>query len=99
MLKLSWTRLALADFTEAQSYIAADNSRAAVAVARRVQASVRKLRDFPYIGRPSDDLMTRQWRVQQTPYLVVYRLRSDVIEIIRIWHAKRDPHALASSLE
>ncbi|MGQ0801230.1 MAG: hypothetical protein ACT4NL_14125 [Pseudomarimonas sp.] len=33
---------------------------------------------------PSNDLATREWRVQQTPYLVVYRLRGDTVEIIRI---------------
>jgi plasmid stabilization system protein ParE len=28
--------------------------------------------------------------VQRTPYLLVYRLSDEVIEIIRVWHEKRD---------
>ena len=53
-----------------------------------------KLVQFPYIGRPGDDLKTREWRVQRTPYLLVYRLSGDVIEIIRVWHDKRDPQLM-----
>jgi toxin ParE1/3/4 len=93
-LKVKWTRLALADFASAQSYIAAENPQAAAEIARRIRASVLKLVQFPYIGRPGDDLMTREWRVQRTPYLVVYRLSGEVIEITRVWHDKRDPQLL-----
>lgn len=93
-LRVKWTRLALGDFAEAQRYIAEENPQAAAEVAGRIRASVLKLVDFPYIGRPGDDLVTREWRVQRTPYLVVYRLRDDVIEIARVWHSKRDPQLL-----
>ncbi len=93
-MKVKWTRLALADFASAQSYIAAENPQAAAEIARRIRASVLKLVQFPYIGRPGDDLMTREWRVQRTPYLVVYRLSGEVIEITRVWHDKRDPQLL-----
>jgi toxin ParE1/3/4 len=85
--------LALADFAEAQEYIAADNPKAAVEVAQRIRDSVRKLSEFPYIGRPGDDAVTREWNVRRTPYLVVYRLREDAIEIVRVWHMRRDPQS------
>jgi toxin ParE1/3/4 len=62
-LKVRWTRLALADFSSAQRYIAAENPQAAMEIARRIRASVLKLEQFPYIGRPGDDLKTREWRV------------------------------------
>jgi len=32
--------------------------------------------------------------VQRTPYLLVYRLSDQVIEIIRVWHDKRDPQLM-----
>ena len=92
-LRIKWTRLALADFSEAQDHIAADDPLAAIRVAQRIRDSVLKLSDFPYIGRPGDDLITREWRVQRTPYVVVYRLREDMIEVVRIWHTRRAPGA------
>jgi addiction module RelE/StbE family toxin len=92
-LRIKWTRPALTDFAEAQDYIAVDNPQAAAQIAQRIRDSVRKLREFPYIGRPGDDLQTREWHVQRTPYLLVYRLREDVIEIVRIWHGRRDPQS------
>ncbi len=93
-MKVRWTRLALADFASGQRYIAAENPQAATDVARRIRVSVLKLVQFPYIGRPGDDLKSREWRVQRTPYLLVYRLSGDVIEIIRVWHEKRDPQLM-----
>ena len=93
-MKVRWTRLALADFASAQSYIAAENPQAATEIARRIRVSVLKLVQFPCIGRPGDDLKTREWRVQRTPYLLVYRLSDEVIEIIRVWHDKRDPQLM-----
>ncbi len=38
--------------------------------------------------------MTREWVVSQTPYLLVYRVRNDEVEILRVWHTKRDPKSL-----
>jgi len=89
--------LALTDFNDAQGYIASDNPQAARKVAQRILDSVRKLREFPYIGRPGDDGATREWQVQGTPYLVVYRLHNDIVEITRVWHSRRDPGELIAS--
>lgn len=58
------------------------------------QVSVLKLVQFPYIGRPGDDLKTREWRVQRTPNLPMHRLSGEVIEIVRVWHDKRDPQLM-----
>ena len=49
---------------------------------------------FPYIGLSGDDLKTREGRVQRTPYLLVYRLSGDVIEMVRVWHDKREPQLM-----
>ena len=93
-MRVKWTQLALRDFADAQRHIAKDNPKAAADVARRIREGVNKLQAFPYIGRPGDDLVTREWCVQRTSYLVVYRLLGDLIEITRIWHTKRDRETL-----
>ncbi|HEX9584590.1 MAG TPA: type II toxin-antitoxin system RelE/ParE family toxin [Gammaproteobacteria bacterium] len=50
----------------------------------------------PTVGRPSADRprgpYTRHARMGggALPYLIVYRLRDGTVEILRLWHARRD---------
>lgn len=89
-LKLRWTRPALADLVEAQNYIARDNPAAAEAVAQRVWDAAKRLCDNPEIGRQGHVQGTREWPVSQTPYLIVYRVKNDAVEILRVWHGRRN---------
>ena len=89
-LKLRWTRPALADLIEAQSYITSDDPQAACLVAQRVWDAASRLRNSPNIGRIGHVAGTLEWVVTRTPYLIVYRIKNDTVEIIRIWHMKRD---------
>jgi toxin ParE1/3/4 len=89
-LKLRWTRPALADLVEAQNYIARDNPAAAEAVAQRVWDAAKRLCDNPEIGRQGHVQGTREWPVSQTPYLIVYRVKNDAVEILRVWHGRQN---------
>ncbi len=89
-LKVRWTRPALADLIEAQNYIARDKPGAAQALAQRVWDAAKNLCEHPAMGRPGHVQGTREWAVAQTPYLIVYRVKSDAVEILRIWHGRRD---------
>ncbi|MHB8533824.1 MAG: type II toxin-antitoxin system RelE/ParE family toxin [Sulfuricaulis sp.] len=89
-MKIRWTRPALNDLIEAQTYIAQNNPQAAQAVAQRLWDSARGLADHPQIGRPGHVADTREWIVRRTPYLIVYRGRAEILEILRLWHTKRD---------
>jgi toxin ParE1/3/4 len=83
-LNLRWTRPALADLVEAQNYIARDNPSAAETVARRVWDAGERLCENPDIGREGHVEGTREWMVNQTPYLIVYRVRNQLVEILRV---------------
>jgi toxin ParE1/3/4 len=89
-LKLRWTRPALADLVEAQNYIARDNPAAAEAVAQRVWDAAKRLCDNPESGRQGHVQGTREWPVSQAPYLIVYRVKNDAVEILRVWHGRRN---------
>jgi toxin ParE1/3/4 len=90
ILKLRWTRPALADLIEAQNYIARDNPAAAHAVAQRLWDAAKNLCDHPDMGRPGHVTGTREWPVSQTPYLIVYRVKNEAVEILRVWHGRRN---------
>jgi plasmid stabilization system protein ParE len=57
---------------------------AAQAVAQRVWVAAKRLSDNPEIGRKGHVQGTREWLVGQTPYLIVYRVKNDVVEILRV---------------
>ena len=90
MLTLKWSIKALIDFDEAQAYIAQENPFAAQAVADRIWQASLRLPETPHIGRPGVELGTRHWVVLRTPYLIVYRVKGEVLEILRVWHGRRD---------
>jgi toxin ParE1/3/4 len=89
-LKLRWTHPALSDFIEAQQYIAKDNPVAAQEVAQRVWDAAMQLLTHPEMGRPGTVGGTREWVVTKTPYLIVYHRKDEFIEILRVWHARRN---------
>lgn len=89
-MKLRWTRPALNDLIEAQAYIAQQNPQAAQAMAQRLWDTARDLTDHPQIGRPGHAAGTRERAVPRTPYLIVYRLRNETVEILRLWYGRRD---------
>lgn len=94
MLRLRWTIKALIDFDEAQAYIAHENPQAARLVAGRIHEAVQRLREHPDIGSPVRLQDARTWVVRRTPYLIVYRVRGDALEIVRVWHGRRDGPAV-----
>lgn len=90
MLRLEWSIKALIDFDEAQGYIARESPLAAQAVAERVWQAGRQLAETPYVGHPGLEPGTRHWSVQRTPYLIVYRVKVEAVEVLRLWHGRRD---------
>jgi plasmid stabilization system protein ParE len=90
MLRVEWSIKALIDFDAAQGYIARQNPAAARAVAERIWQAGRQLSEAPYIGHPGLEPGTRHWNVQRTPYLIVYRVSVEAVEILRMWHGRRD---------
>ena len=55
----------------------------------RVRLRARRLRDFPTLGRQIGS-HTRSVPVQKTPYILVYRLQDDLIEILRVQHKRQN---------
>ncbi len=89
-LKVRWTRPALSDFIEAQEFIARDDPQAASRTAERLWEAAEHLTENPHIGRKGHVAGTRELVVTRTPYLIVYRTRDEVVEILRIWHGRRN---------
>ena len=85
----------MADLEAAQDRIAAENPFAATVIAERVWNSAQRLGQFPKMGRVGFDEATREWPVTRTPYLIVYRISGEIVEILRVWHTSQDWRPMA----
>lgn len=88
-MRIEWTQAALADIADAGDWIALDNPDAAERMAGRVREAVEVLVDFPASGRPGRLRDTREIVVSGTPFIVIYQVRSDVLQILRLLHHAR----------
>ena len=89
-MKLRWTRPALADLIDAHDYIARYNPTAAQSIAQKIWDAAEALCDHPEAGRRGHVEGTREWVVTDTPYLIVYRVKGDELQILRVWHGRRN---------
>jgi addiction module RelE/StbE family toxin len=75
--------------------IVADNPTAASRMIERIRAAVMRLAASPALGRPGRVADTRELVIPRTPYIVPYRVKGDVVQIITILHsAQRWPDRL-----
>jgi len=89
MITASWTRPAVNDLTHLRQYIADRDPRAANKVASSILAAIVKLRHVPAAGRPGRIAGTRELVVVDAPYIVAYRVRDGILEVLRVMHTAR----------
>ncbi len=87
-MKVRWTRRALADLARIADRIALDKPAVAHDFALEVAAKVRRLEEFPLLGRTGAYQDTREIIVHKN-YLVTYRLRADEVQVLQVWHVAR----------
>ena len=56
---------------------------------RKIQAGVEQLEGFPMLGYGGRVLGTRELVIANTPYIVIYRVKGNTIEILRVLHHSR----------
>jgi toxin ParE1/3/4 len=89
LLEIRWLKRALANLDAEAAFIALDNPAAAARVVGTIARSVELLAQHPGLGRPGRVEGTRELVVANTPYLAPYRVRSNVVEILRVFHGAR----------
>ena len=88
-MRRRWLRQALRNLDDEATYIAADDAAAARLVVKRALDAVALLPAQPGLGRPGRVPGTRELVVLKTRYIVPYRVRGDVIEILRVFPTSR----------
>ncbi len=85
-MMIRWLDDAVKDLQSLRHYIAQDNAVAASKVVKKILHTIDILLEQPGIGRPGRVTDTRELIVSGTPYIVPYRVKNNVIEILRVFH-------------
>jgi addiction module RelE/StbE family toxin len=78
---IRWSPEAAADLEQIFSFIASDKPKAAEGVVNRIYAGIEALLDFPNRGRTGRAPGSRELPLTPLPYVVVYRVTEDAIEM------------------
>ena len=88
-MRVRWLKAALANLDDLGEYIAEDNPAAAGRMVLRILAEAELLKDNPAMGRAGRVAGTRELVVAGAPYILPYRVRGNVVEILRVLHGAR----------
>jgi plasmid stabilization system protein ParE len=78
------------DIRQTVNYLRKENPAVADNLILAIQKSLRLIERNPTIGRPDPEDGTREWSIPNWPYIIPYRIKSETIEILRVWHTRRD---------
>jgi toxin ParE1/3/4 len=85
-----WQPIAKHDLESISRYISIDNPSAAKSVVSTiVHITIEQLSTFPNSGKIGRATDTRELIISKTPYIVVYRIRNERIDILAIQHSSR----------
>lgn len=88
-MKIRLTSFAAGDLEAIEAYISEENPDAAARTVMRVLEAIEGLLEFPNIGRPGRVPGTRELVVSRTPFIAVYKVKSNVIWVLRVIHGAR----------
>jgi plasmid stabilization system protein ParE len=57
---------------------------------RKLYEAIRSLKESPHRGRPGREDGTRELLFPPLPYIAVYRVKEQSIEVLRVYHAAQD---------
>jgi len=90
-MKVRWSLRAAQDLERICERIDQHNPEAAQRVARTIYDGCARLQDFPNLGRASNRMRgRRELTFAPLPYIVVYRVTANAVEISRIFHGAQN---------
>ena len=90
-MEVRWSIPAAEDLESICEWIERDNPEAARRVARTIYDKCTHLKDSPHLGRASRRMAgRRELTFAPLPYIAVYQVTPNAIEISRIFHGAQD---------
>ena len=92
-MKVEWTEPAWLRLNNLDAYYRQFGPKVAPKLFQRLDEIARRLGEFPHSGRPGREDGTREAVVPRTPFIVVYWIRQDEVQILAVLDAREQwPH-------
>jgi toxin ParE1/3/4 len=85
-MRIRWTPAAAADLQRVSDYLKDHHPHYREATVRKVYAAIQSLKERPHLGRVGREKGTRELLFPPLPYVAVYRVKQQNIEVLRIYH-------------
>jgi toxin ParE1/3/4 len=89
-MRIRWTPPAAADLQNISDYLREHHPQYRQPTLRKLYQKIRALRHAPYVGRPGRIEGTRELLFSPLPYIGVYRVTKQTIEVWRVYHTSQD---------
>ena len=89
-MRIRWTPAAADDLQQIHDYLLEHEPHLARSTVIALREAIYSLRTFPFRGKAGAIAETRELVHERLPYIVVYRVKEDVVEVLHIWHAAQD---------
>lgn len=89
-MRIRWTPAAAADLEHISSYLKDHHPRYRAPTMRKLYEAIRSLKQSPHRGRVGREEGTRELLFPPLPYVALYRVKRQSIEVLRIYHAAQN---------
>ncbi len=89
-MRLRWAIPAADDLEGIKNYLDSNYPHLAEPTVRTIYRHIRSPKATPYRGRPGHRGGTRELPLSPLPYVVVYAVKSEAVEILHIYHGSQD---------
>ncbi len=89
-MRIRWTPAAVADLERISNYLKERHPHYRQPTMRKLYDAIRSLKQWPQRGRPGREEGTREILFPPLPYVAVYRVHGQSIEVLRIYHGAQE---------
>ena len=89
-MRLRWTQSAADNLEHIRNYLTQYHPQFANSTVLELYEAIRSLKTSANRGRPGREKGTREFVLPRLPYIVVYRVKGDAIEILHIYHGAQN---------
>ena len=89
-MQVQWTNKAKSRLEEIEAYIGQESPAAAKVILTIIKKTATQLSKYPDSGKPGRLMGTRELLFSDSPYLVVYTVRNNIVTILTIFHTAQN---------
>lgn len=89
-MRVRWTPAAAADLESISDYLKEHHPHYRQPTLRKLFDAICSLKTSPNRGRPGREDGTRELLFPPMPYIAVYRVKEQSVEVLRVYHAAKD---------